>query len=240
MSFRIQLRRDTSANWTSINPVLMEAEFGYETDTGMAKIGDGVTNYSSLPYWPGSDTIDLYGPTGSFQSGATGMGITGANVSTEIVSGVPYYRILGSYTKNYCIRLEYDNLDRLSGDFTVLNNGNYTGTGVSVTTGGSSKPIATFNFSNESTPPSNIYGYFYNAIEDRYKISTFGLGSVDYIKTSPLDSDQSLPIVTNDFFTDFSNGNSNGYEIEIDMTASGYGGQKSPSNRIHAYVVFTF
>jgi len=240
MSFKIQLRRDTAANWASANPILIEAEIGYETDTKKAKIGNGTDVYTSLPYWPVSNILDLYGPTGAFQAGATGMGITGSTVSTEIIGGIPYYNIEGSKTRNYCVRFEYGNLDQLSGDFTILSNGNYIETGISVSTGNSPKPIASFNFDNEQTPPSNIYGYFYNANEDRYKISTFGLGSVDYIRTSPLSSDQTLPIVTNEFFSDFSNGNSGNHEIEIDMTASGYGGQKNVSNRIHAYVIFTF
>lgn len=47
---RIQLRRDTAANWTSANPVLAPGEVGLETDTDQIKIGDGTTAWSSLPY----------------------------------------------------------------------------------------------------------------------------------------------------------------------------------------------
>ena len=46
---RIQLRRDTIADWTTANPILAEGEYGYETDTGYARIGDGVTSFLSLP-----------------------------------------------------------------------------------------------------------------------------------------------------------------------------------------------
>ena len=49
---RIQFRRDTAANWTSRNPPLAEGEFGYETDTGKAKIGTGKHYWKDLPYWP--------------------------------------------------------------------------------------------------------------------------------------------------------------------------------------------
>jgi hypothetical protein len=49
---RIQLRRGTAAaganQWT--NQVLYIGELGYETDTGKFKIGDGITQWSSLPY----------------------------------------------------------------------------------------------------------------------------------------------------------------------------------------------
>jgi hypothetical protein len=54
MAIRIQLRRDTAANWTSTNPVLRAGEFGIETDTLKFKIGNGsstwtqITNYANV------------------------------------------------------------------------------------------------------------------------------------------------------------------------------------------------
>jgi hypothetical protein len=48
MSYQIQLRSDTAANWTTKNPVLAEGEPGFEIDTGILKIGDGVTAWSGL------------------------------------------------------------------------------------------------------------------------------------------------------------------------------------------------
>ena len=50
MSVRIQLRRDTAANWTATNPTLTQGEPGYETDTGKIKYGDGTTAWNSLSY----------------------------------------------------------------------------------------------------------------------------------------------------------------------------------------------
>ena len=47
----IQLRRDTSTNWDSVNPILAAGEAGFETDTNKFKIGDGTSNWSSLPYF---------------------------------------------------------------------------------------------------------------------------------------------------------------------------------------------
>jgi hypothetical protein len=47
---RLKLRRDTSADWVTYDPVLAAGEPGYETDTGKLKIGDGVTAWTSLPY----------------------------------------------------------------------------------------------------------------------------------------------------------------------------------------------
>lgn len=50
MANKIQWRRDTAANWTSVNPILSEGMPGWEKDTNRIKIGDGVTPWNSLPY----------------------------------------------------------------------------------------------------------------------------------------------------------------------------------------------
>lgn len=49
MADRIQLRRDTSANWASANPILGQGELGYDITTTETRIGDGVTAWNSLP-----------------------------------------------------------------------------------------------------------------------------------------------------------------------------------------------
>lgn len=50
MANKIQWRRDTAANWTSVNPILSDGMPGYEKGTGKLKIGDGVTAWNALPY----------------------------------------------------------------------------------------------------------------------------------------------------------------------------------------------
>jgi len=47
---RLQLRADTAANWTSVNPILLANELGRETDTGKIKIGNGTSTWTSLAY----------------------------------------------------------------------------------------------------------------------------------------------------------------------------------------------
>lgn len=49
---RIALKRDTSANWTNYNPVLLNGELILaDTDNGLrAKIGDGIKTYTQLPF----------------------------------------------------------------------------------------------------------------------------------------------------------------------------------------------
>jgi hypothetical protein len=46
----IKLRRDTAANWSSVNPVLNDGEMGLDTTNDKIKIGDGTNNWSALPY----------------------------------------------------------------------------------------------------------------------------------------------------------------------------------------------
>jgi hypothetical protein len=79
MAYRIILRRDSSVNWLKNNPVLLEGEPGYETDTGKFKIGDGQSTWINTDYY-----IGLLGPTGDIgptgetgPMGATGFGATG-------------------------------------------------------------------------------------------------------------------------------------------------------------------
>lgn len=50
MATRIQIRRDTEANWTSNNPVLASGELALSTDVAKIKIGDSSTAWASLGY----------------------------------------------------------------------------------------------------------------------------------------------------------------------------------------------
>ena len=52
-SKRIQLRRDTAANWASENPVRLEGELGLELDDSRnrMKIGNGTDAWNDLPYF---------------------------------------------------------------------------------------------------------------------------------------------------------------------------------------------
>lgn len=73
---RIQLRRGNASQWTS--QVLSAGEVGLESDTGLFKIGDGTTEWSSLDYaaypFNGKDDKPYFG-SGVFQSLTQGQGI---------------------------------------------------------------------------------------------------------------------------------------------------------------------
>jgi len=89
MAFRVQLRRDTSAKWYLNNPILLDGEMGYETDTTFVKIGDGTTPWRSLSYWEIGSRKGATGSTGP--KGATGnigpAGPTGAQGAPSTVPG---------------------------------------------------------------------------------------------------------------------------------------------------------
>lgn len=75
----IKLRRDTAANWTSVNPVLNEGEMGLETDTNKLKIGDGYNTWSDRGYINTDTAYGTFNPsstrsyTGS--SASDGLGV---------------------------------------------------------------------------------------------------------------------------------------------------------------------
>lgn len=62
---QILLRRGTSTEWASTNPVLGDAEMGVETDTGRFKLGDGTTAWVNLAYKSDRGLPGLPGPAGA-------------------------------------------------------------------------------------------------------------------------------------------------------------------------------
>lgn len=77
MATQIQIRRGTAAQWLSANPILIEGELGYETDTNKFKIGNGSSTWTALGYLIDSpmglqwnQSLDTYVRTGNL-SGKT-------------------------------------------------------------------------------------------------------------------------------------------------------------------------
>lgn len=57
MARRIQLRRDTAANWVSSNPTLAQGEVGVDITNNKIKIGNGTQNWNSLAYFDDKETV---------------------------------------------------------------------------------------------------------------------------------------------------------------------------------------
>jgi hypothetical protein len=56
---RIQVRRGTAAQWTSVDPVLEAGEMGLESDTNYIKFGNGTDSWSELGYANDPGFLDL-------------------------------------------------------------------------------------------------------------------------------------------------------------------------------------
>lgn len=80
---KIQLRHDTAANWTSVNPILLEGEVGIETDTRKQKFGDGVTAWNSLSYDAGSTALQSI----TSSDVTTALGYTPVNKAGDTMTG---------------------------------------------------------------------------------------------------------------------------------------------------------
>lgn len=92
MTTIIKIRRDTAANWTSINPILALGEPGLETDTLKVKYGDGVTQWTGLNY-AGSELGDWSFIGNTMQIGQDGT------IKTHVSAG---------YAPNITIELDSD------------------------------------------------------------------------------------------------------------------------------------
>ena len=57
MAVRIQMRRGTTSEWNTADPILNEGEIGYNTTLAAFKIGDGSTAWSELDYYQATATI---------------------------------------------------------------------------------------------------------------------------------------------------------------------------------------
>lgn len=79
MAQQIQLRRDTSSNWSSVNPILAQGELGIEINTGKFKLGDGTTAWNSLSYFGVATSTTI-----STTSPLTGGGDLSANRTLSI------------------------------------------------------------------------------------------------------------------------------------------------------------
>lgn len=88
----IRQRRDTAANWTSINPVLQLGEVGWETNTRKAKLGDGVTPWTGLLYASEPATVppvtSVNGYTGAVVLDRTDVGLGNVNNTSDALKPV--------------------------------------------------------------------------------------------------------------------------------------------------------
>ena len=128
---RIKLRRDTSANWTAVNPVLLEGEPGLELDSGKTKYGNGTSTWTQLPY---SATTGADGVVGGVSysvvnSGASAYTIAGtANPALTLVKGFTYYFNVAATGHPFWIKTSAVTGTTSAYSSGVTNNGTESGT----------------------------------------------------------------------------------------------------------------
>ena len=97
MADKIQIRRDTAANWTSSNPTLAQGELGLETDTSKLKAGTGSTAWTSLGYYDlgalvdptytGTPIEDIYAMSGT----SVALEPSNGSIQTHTLTGATTY-----------------------------------------------------------------------------------------------------------------------------------------------------
>ena len=152
MAVKIQLRRDTAANWTAANTVLALGEPGVETDTLKLKVGDGITAWTSLAYSISYNFNDL----NSKPTTLAGYGITDALTLTNLSVGAE-----GTAAGDGAIA--YDNT---TGTFTY-------------TPPDTSTFLTSVAYADLTTTPTTLSGYGITDAVASSAISTFGGTLVD-------------------------------------------------------------
>jgi hypothetical protein len=108
---QFQFRRDTAANWTSENPILLAGEMGIETDTDKFKIGDGSTAWTGIAYSGGNEV----GTT--TDTAIAGLLKGAAGKVAQAIAGTDYAAALGS-DDNYVTDAEKTVIGNTSGTNT--------------------------------------------------------------------------------------------------------------------------
>lgn len=103
---QIKLRRDTSANFTSKNPILGVGEPAYETDTKKLKIGDGTTAYNSLAYFTITDEFAAY--RSKYGAPSDSVPVVNAGNSITIKAGVSIETPNGTLNNTTDMTYTYD------------------------------------------------------------------------------------------------------------------------------------
>jgi hypothetical protein len=99
VAYRIVLRQDIAENWTENNPTLLSGEFGFETDTNLLKLGNGIDPWITLEYWEAN--VNFTALPSSIIPFASGTGGTGGTGLYDLGSGETGWRDIYALNKIY-------------------------------------------------------------------------------------------------------------------------------------------
>jgi hypothetical protein len=172
---RLQVRRGSVSTWTSTNPTLSAGEIGYETDTGLFKIGDGTTAWTSLSYNAVKDLTAGSGVSISNSNGNYTISLSDPTIQvsdiTDFVDGVND-RVADLLTAGSNIQLTYTDSGNDNSTLQVAV------TGVAL--------------SGHTHVLSNITDVTATATEVNYLDLTTGVGAVDATKAVVVDSSKNI------------------------------------------------
>lgn len=116
----VQLKRGTSSQWFSKNPILKNGELGVELDTKRMKLGNGTTRWNSLNYIT-VVPADLANTIGSYIPEEE-KGISGGVATLNSSGVIPDSQIPSGIARDTEIITSYNDLD----DVPILFSGSYT------------------------------------------------------------------------------------------------------------------
>lgn len=88
-------RRDTAANWTAEDPTLYDGQLGWETDTGLCKLGDGTTAWTSLRYVCNT-AAQLIGDTDDTLAADSDLRVPTQQAIKAYVDSLPMWRVVAA------------------------------------------------------------------------------------------------------------------------------------------------
>jgi len=203
MAIKIQFRRDTSANWSSNNPILAEAELGFDTTKKQFKVGDGVTAWNSLG-WLKTEQEDIEDIIGAMTSGNTESGIS---VTYDDANGVINFDV-----NDPTLSISGD----ATGSSTMTNLGNtdivitHANTGVTAGSYGSASEVPIIAVDSKgritsasTTSVAGVTDFDYNTSTGELDIDTAdGANFATTVTLDPFSTDDLVEGSTNQYYTD--------------------------------------
>ena len=214
---------------------------GAQGDAGSSGTsGIGTSGTSGPAGTSGTGGVGTSGTSGSGSSGTSGSAGTSGATGNDGTSGTSGSGGGGGGGKAYAFRVDYTAAsipDGSGANTGQITDGGYTTDSMNITVNSITNVV--FDFPSESQPPTSVTGYFYNAPNDTYAVTTFGLGSNNYNLGQGFTSTIASNQASNNFFSAFSTDS----EYKFDLTPANYGGVRlggfTPVN-IHCVLVFSF